>query len=1526
MSHPQDSAVAETPDIAIIGMVGRFPGAQTLDAFWKQLREGVEPRTEWSADELKQSGTLAALVDNPNYVRAAFNLDDVEWFDAGFFNMTPREAEITNPQHRVFLECAWEALESAGYDAATYAGAIGVYAGASANNYGYRLYSNREVLKSASPVQISLGNGNDHLAMRVSYKLNLRGPSMAVQTSCSTSLVAVHLACQSLLAGECDMALAGGVSISVPRRAGYLYQEGGVLSADGHCRAFDARAGGTVGGNGVGIVVLKRLRDALAEGDWIRAVIKGSAINNDGASRVGYAAPGVTGQVRVIAAALDVAGVDCRTVSYVEAHGTGTVLGDPIEIAALTQAYRSQGHQWNGTCAIGSVKTNIGHLDAAAGVAGLIKTVLALEHREIPPSLHFQTPNPKIDFAGSPFYVNARLGEWPDGPTPRRAGVSSFGIGGTNAHVIVEEAPPSCASGPGRPWQLLVLSARSAAALDQATLRLIEHLRQPDAPPLADVAYTLHVGRHAFKHRRMLVCRDAADALHVLEQPESSRVYDSADDHRQRPVTWLFSGQGTQYPYMAWELYRHESVFRRHVDRAALRLRAVLGDDLRHALYPEGRDLARAREQLTQTAWAQPALFAVEYALAQVWLEWGVRPQAMLGHSVGEFVAACLAGVIEWEDALDLVAVRGKLMQQQVPGAMLAVNLSEEAVRSTLGSNLWLAAVNGPESCVVSGGVAAIEQLERQLRARAVACQRLQTSHAFHSGLMDGAVESFIEHVSRLKLRAPNAPYISSVTGTWIEDEHATDPRYWGRQLREPVRFAAGVQVLCREPGRILLEVGPGHTLCHLARMAAGHGSAPLLVSSLPEEREKGADQAFLLTSLGRLWLAGAEVGGTGLYAGQRRQRVVLPSYPFERQRHWIDSSSSDDEPRNSAERKAALEDWFYVSSWKRTALPSVEATHEPQRCWWVFMDGCGVAADLVRRLEQQGQTVIRLTAGAELRQLEPRAYCLRPASRADYVRLVRQLQEQGATPHKIVHLWSVRPRREPTGANRFEQSQEAGFYSLLYLVQVLGEQNLTAPLDLVVVANHLQDVTGEERLDPERATLLGPCRVIPLEYPHVSCRSVDVEASAADASTGDLLWAELHAETSDTTIAYRGRYRWTQSFEPIRLGTASGARLRANGVYLITGGMGGVGLTLAEGLARQVQAKLVLTGRSASRTSRKLEHLEQLGAEVLVLSADVADVSQMEEVVRQTRARFGELNGVIHAAGVPGGRMLQLETAEDAARVLSPKVMGTLAIDHVLRDVPLDFLVLCSSLGAILPGFGQVDYCAANAFLDAYALHRNRVRPETFTVSVNWGRWGEVGMAVNHASPWPANRSTHEGADTDILPQEGIEAFQRVLGSSVPQIVVSPRDLRGRIERRNTRRPSIAPDAGARRAVGPTPLQRPGARSPCVPPATDEETIVAGIWRQLLGVESIGRTDDFFELGGNSLVATYLLARLREQFEIDIPLRSLFEAPTVRELGERVREALRVKRQDLDKMAHTLEHIEALSQEQVNALLQEHR
>ena len=1499
------SDLEELDGIAIIGMTCRLPGANDIDEYWQKLRNGVECISFFSDEELLAAGVDPVLLANPDYVKAAGVIDDIDQFDASFFGFSPREAEATDPQHRVFIECAWTAIEDAGYNPETYEGAIGVFAGVGQNNYLLEnLLSNPDILESVGPIQTSIGNNKDFVPTRVSYKLNLKGPSLNIQTACSTSLVATHMACQSLLSGECDMALAGGASITALKKQGYLYQQAGIYSSDGHCKAFDADANGMVGSNGVAVILLKRLDEAVEDGDSIYAVIRGSAINNDGSAKVGITAPSVEGQSQVIAEALAIADVEPETITYVETHGTGTNLGDPIEVAALTNAFKSMTSK-KGYCGIGSVKTNIGHTDAAAGCAGIIKTALSLQHSEIPPSINFERPNPEIDFANSPFYVNHRLQAWESTEYPLRAGVSAFGIGGTNAHVILEQAPQPEASSDSRSWQLLMLSARTAKALDEASENLLNYLETHLEQNLADIAYTLTVGRKTFDNKRILVCQDLNDAREVLQTKASGRLFTLKQDQENRPVAFMFSGQGAQYANMLADLYQSETIFRKHLDACAEGLLTHIEVDIRTLIFPEAGQEEVVAEQLAQTHFTQPALFAIEFSLAQLWMSWGVQPLAMIGHSLGEYVAACIAEVMTLADALELVAMRGRLMMMVAgDGAMLAVHKPEQEVEKYLDESLSLAAVNAPDRCVISGPTKAIEQLERELQNNDEPCARLHTSHAFHSSMMDPIVEQFVQAVSEVKLNKPQLPFISCTTGTWITDEEATDPEYWGRHIRQGVRFSDGVRELLSVKQHVLLEVGPGTTLTSLAKMQSDMGAPPSVVASTRHPREKRSDVEVILGALGKLWQAGASIDWSAFYSGQHRKRLHLPTYPFQRRRYWIEPGKHS---LDTVKKNPDISQWFYVPSWKRTAVPQISYSVDTRACYLLFIDDVGVGKSMAQHLVSNGQRVITVSAGEGFNRSSDNTYSIHPQHPSDYETLIKTLAEQNAYPDYIAHCWSISKNSYQPG-NLSGMSE--GFFSLVHLAQALGKQADSRLVCLTVFTNAMYTVMGDEINQPVKAMILGPTMVLPHENPNIRSRCVDLPVGIDYASIVESLSAELHHTKPDRSVAYRCGQRWLQtvSSEYQQLPTtALPDRLREGGVYLITGGLGGIGLTIAEYLVKAASTKLVLVSRSTfpeheqwsqwllsheeddltSKRIKKLQDLEKHGAEIMICRADVANQEQMDQLMVQIKDQFGTLHGVIHAAGTAEGGMIQLETRESALTAMAPKVQGTEILHALCKSFNCDFMLLCSSLATLLEGAGAADYCAANAFMDAFAQHCNVV-DDMPVISVNWDAWQQIGMAVNTKTSKQLQTQRDETLSKGILPEEGMQVFARVLDTNQPQFLISTHELEERIRQHVIDEMESIEGEEDVLTESQVDDDRPDLDNDYVAPESETEKAVTAIWRKLFGIQQIGIHDNFFQLGGDSLLATQLLNKLNHNYaEAKLALSNLFENPTIAGLSK---------------------------------------
>ena len=1452
------SAMDYRSAIAIVGLGCRVPGAANPQEFWRNLRDGVESIRRLTREELMAAGIPPADMANPKHVPAAALVADMELFDASFFGVPAREAELMDPQHRIFLECAWETLEDAGYDPARFDGAISVFGGGIFDSYvTWNLLPAGVFDDKAGTLQTVLSNEKDYMTARVAYKLNLRGAACNVQTGCSTSLVAVHMACQSLLNYESDIALAGGVAVDVARRHGYYYHEGSVFSPDGHCRAFDANAAGTVFGNGAAIVALKRLEDAIEQGDTIRAVILGTAVNNDGSLKVGFTAPSVNGQSQVIAEALAAAGVGPDTIGYVEAHGTGTALGDPIEIQAMAKAFATA-PRTAGSCLIGSVKTNIGHLDAAAGVSGLIKTALALENRLIPPTLHFTRPNPELELHRTPFRVAAEQTAWTSGTAPgvpRRAGVSSFGIGGTNAHAVLEEAPAAPPAAASRPAQLIMLSAKSAAAADAAARRLAAHFRSSPDVNLADAAFTLQAGRALFAHRRSVVCGSTAQAADLLESGE--RVASHAFTGEPARIAFMFPGQGAQYAGMARRLYAAEPVFRREIDACA----AALGAEIDLLALLENTE----EQSLTPTGLAQPALFAVEFALAQLWRHWGVDAEAYIGHSLGEYVAAALAGVFSPADAIRLVAARGRLMQRMPAGAMTAVPLPSDRLPFESGSPLSIAAVNAPSLTVVSGPVERIERFEAEQRAAGVECRRLRTSHAFHSASMDPVLDEFTAIVSRVTLRAPQRRFLSNLSGTWITSEQATSPAYWAKQLRAPVLFAAGVQTLLRDGFDFFVEVGPGRTLGTLARAQA---PAIAAAASLPAAQERLEDHEVLLDALGRAWARGASIDWTAFYAGERRRRVPLPTYPFERQKYWIEPDEEAVERKRARvranEKQPFPTEWLYTRSWKQTPSPgwSSAAESAPASTWIVISDGSAVASRVIAALEPQ---------------VAPGRFFV--VSTLDDAPISALSQE--AAPLRILHLGSaaVASPAEP------DALLDAGFFSLSSLgasLARLGPVSATVK----VVTSGVDQVTGTETLVPERATVIGPCLVLPQEQPNVSCQRIDLCPGPDGLSAQDVetLVTELLFDAPDPQVAVRGGRRWVPQIEPLEGEPAHKHALRPGGHYVIVGGFGTIGTSIGCYLAQVVKARLTIVSRSplppesewapwveshgaddpTSVRIARAQLLSRVGGTVLPIAADATDPVALRRAFDAAERQSGPIDGVVFAAGLMDDSAFAPLAAIDRGRVAThfrPKLAGLPALADALGDRPLDFCVITSSLSVLLGGVGYAAYAAANAYLDAYVQAR-RQQGRTQWVTVNWDAWHPIGGELPRTSLL---------ARLAMTPSEGICAFDVLMRCRhLDQVFISTADLAARVLEHNEAATSSA-------------LRPAGSASADAAPASTGETVddglsptervVIAIWQDVLGIGGIQPYDSFLDLGGSSLTAIQVIGRIQEQTGIRVTI-----------------------------------------------------
>jgi acyl transferase domain-containing protein/thioesterase domain-containing protein len=1309
-------AQAAATDIAIVAMAGRFPGAADVDALWRRVVAGDDCLVDLGVDELRAAGVPDQVVRAQNYVRRNGVLDDVEMFDAGFFGIGPRDAAIMDPQQRHFLECAWEALETSGHIPERFAGSIGVFGGCGMNTYLLNnLLTNPKLVDQVGMFLLRhTANDKDFLTTTVSYKLDLRGPSVNVQTACSTSLVAVHLATQSLLSMECDLALAGGATIEVPHRRGYVYQDGEILAPDGVCRAFDDRSGGTVLTSGVGVVALRRLSDALADGDPILAVIKGTAINNDGQRKVGYLAPSVDGHADVIKEALAVAGLSARDLQLFEAHGTGTAVGDPIEFAAATEAFRASTSDAQ-FCRIVSTKPNIGHLDTAAGVASLVKVVQALRHRTLPPLANHTAPSPLLDVEGSPFVISAEAASWP-GDSPRRAGVSSLGVGGTNAHVVVEEPPERAPTPAAVPEQLLALSARDADTVTTMASRLADHLSDHRELNLADVAHTLTTGRRSFAHRRVVVATDLEAAIETLRSTDRNRV--ASHDIGEVPprVVFMFPGGGAQYPGMAAGLDRRFTVFHDVLDDGFTRVREQCGLDLATLVRVDGDP-----EALRKPTASLPSTFLTSVALARQWMAWGVQPDSFAGHSLGEYAAAHLAGVLTLDGALELIVARATLMERATGRgtAMLAVPLPPDEVAARLHGSLAVATINATDECVVAGREQDVATLQRQLDADGLTATLIPLAAAAHSPLLDPILPEFLDVVRGVDLAPPTIAYTSNLTGGWITESQATSPEYWVDHLRNTVRFADNLATEIETGPTVFVEVGPGHALSSFARRQPVKPVAA--IPALRHPSQTIDDTAAALLAVGRLWATGVDVD-LDQFCGSGRRMERLPGYPFRRERHWIEpgtgrlaapeiTTAAVPEAAPAFTRIADLADEFWQPRWLERTI-GTPVLEPPDGPWLVVSRG---SDELVSALETQ-----LVARGAAVR--------VAAAPTEDDLSAARAVVVVGTS-------------------GGFDEAARTWMDTAVAAVRTLGD----APGRVLYGAVTCGALAAEGPASrPVDALALGVAGVGGREYPAVRTTLIDTDPAGDHATTAAAVVTELF-EGGDAVVAHRGGRRLVPTLERVPIGDdGSSPGFRFGGNYLVTGGLGGIGFEIARHLAQQHGANLAVVASRAvptgaarsewlarhgyddptSRRIRRLAELEAMGTKVTLVVADLADEANVTVAVEEAEARLGRLDGAVHAAGQLRDKPIALASPADLAAVIGAKARAALALRAELSRRGADLLVLISSTSTTLMAEGQSAYVAANAVLDALAGEHGGMR----VVTINYGLWADAGIAATAA------------------------------------------------------------------------------------------------------------------------------------------------------------------------------------------------
>ncbi len=1445
--HSEQIAIDEP--IAIIGMAVQCPGAENITQFWNNLTQGIESITHFSEEALRQAGISKEELENPNYVKAKGYLEKADHFDAPFFNMSRMAATILDPQQRLFLHNAWTALEDAGYPNEECGGKIGIFASQS----GISTYYQRNLLQDSTlrqqqgDYQLYIHNSIDSLASRTAYLLNLSGPAMMIQSGCSSSLVAVTQACQSLQLQECQIAIAGGVAISTPLKSGYLYQEGMILSADGHCRPFSDSADGTVPANGVGTVILKRLSDARKDGDHIYAVIKGHASNNDGMQKSGFTAPGQTGQTAVIQTALKKANCCSDDISYVEAHGTATKLGDPIEIAALSNAFRHSSDR-NQYCAIGSVKSNIGHSDTAAGVIGLIKTALALKHQQLPPSLNCPQPNRNINFANSPFYINTDLRDWkPIANKPRLAGVSSFGIGGTNAHVILQQTIDSKPAPIEQPTtQIILLSAKTEQALTMQRQNLHSYLQQQplDTKQFTDMAYTLQLGRCHFDYRQFWLAEDTTTLCAQLNIADRCPTTIT----NVRPV-FIFPGQGNQFIETVRTAYSKDTILHKHIEQCCQLLAADEREDLYSYLYGEKRQIRLEKIP----AMAQQLLLTIfSYGIAQTLMEFGVQPQAVIGHSLGEYVAACIAGVITLPTMLRLVAVRGKLSESLPAGRMLAVSAETATLQLLLENepHASIAAFNAPTLTVIAGTVNAIARLQQQLKQQQIKCLLLNSQFAFHSADVNRIMAPFLQELTQHTFTSPTIPWLSSMTGEWIDK--AINPDYFVKQLQQPVQFSTALQRSLNEAFSHFIEIGSGHALTTLVH----HHQATTKPSTITPFINNHYDKNWLATTLATCWQQHIPVNWQHYQAGNSHQRMSLPTYPFQTERYWPNTSPSK-------LRSIEASSMFYRADWKLINIDTkAHHTVKNRIRWLALIDSTGWGNKLAIQLRQQQQQVITVIINKQFKQLSHDCYQMNPIEKHHYQQLLSLLAENNQVPDHIIHCWSL---------NKKEQSY--GFFSLLYLIQAwsahLNKQQCSR---LTVISNHLFKISHDDEPIVEKAALKGINIVIPQEYP-VQTQLMDIGSNYHTEVLIPQLLPILYQADRTPYFAWRHHLCFTTSITAADIPPTLSTPWRARGTYLITGGLGNIGLTLAYHLAKKYHAHLILISRrpaSSSSTKDQLVQIKQLAASLTISHTDISNINQMTELFLSLKQQQRRIDAVFHLAAAPldTSRCLIKDLSSDKLhKQWQAKVRGIKILQQMHRFIPIQECYLFSSISALLGGPGLSAYAAANAILDHIAIQSS-----TFPCySIAWDAW--------HSKEFGYLQTNNQSL---ISKQQGMVLLDKAVTlmhlKKQKYIIISQTELTSRIK--EWINPITPTTFSISKEISKT-LRKSSSSSY----DSDTRTIVIQTFCDCFGVKKIDPQAKFYQLGANSLIMVHLVSLLNQRLKTSISINDVMENHTINDL-----------------------------------------
>lgn len=1491
-------------EIAVIGMSGKFPGADNINDFWENLKSGKESIGFFTDEEILNEGEDKSVLENPNYVKANAYVEGKEFFDARFFAYRPDEALLMDPQVRLFHQCVWEAIEDAGYDVANIKEKVGLFSG-SATDVNWSVYAsllNRDnLVDEFSASQLSNAR---FMSTRISYLLDLHGPSVFLDTACSTSLVAVANACKSLILAECSMAIAGGVSLSNKSKKGYLYQEGMIHSRDGHCRTFDAEATGTVSGEGAGVVILKMLKNAIKDRDNIYAIIRGSGVNNDGNAKVGFTAPSIDGQTEAILMAQKWAKVSPESISYVEAHGTATPLGDPIEVSALTRAFGKSDKKY---CALGAVKSNIGHLDSAAGVAGFIKTVLALKHRQIPPSLHFTSSNPKINFEESPFYVNTKLSEWVNEAFPLRAGVSSFGIGGTNAHVVLEEAPKREADGPGRPVHVLVFSAKTRPALLNNIERFRQHLEKNPGIHLPDAAYTLKVGRSSFSLRYAITADSTEEVIQSLKHVNLSDHITPVPDNS--PVVFMFSGQGSQYVKMAAGLYHSEPIFCEKVDECMELLGGFSDLDFAEVLLGY-----KGEEAIHETKYTQPLLFVIEYALASLLISWGIVPDKMIGHSLGEYVAAYLSGVWDLEDALKLVVKRGELMQKAAEGVMLSLRITEDELLDMLKNHpdLDLATINSSESFVVAGSKQNIALFKSEVGKLGHACKLLNTSHAFHSAMMDEIVDDFKKVMEEVDFKPMQIPFISNLTGEYATDVQISQPDYWVNHLRHTVQFSKGLDLLLETPNITCIEVGPGRSLGSFVMNHAKKASEHKIISTIRDGRDEIDDLRFLLNNIAKLWRSGGEISWKDFYAQEERNRLSLPTYAFDKETYPVNVDVYDfitNELQQKSDDQSIAEKYIYHADWKRTLSPNgANELKERSHNFVIFSGQEQFSASMINYLTLQGQQVWQVVQGDGFKIINKEIIQVNLYQNEGVNELWSYFESNGISIDHIIYNLALSDQSSDNHYKDIDQKLHAGYLGLSYIGKSLTQTKQDKPLELTVFNNFIFKINENDEVDPLKTTIKAPLRIIPLEVPQIRSRLIDIPYPFKHVDEQEMYVAtgvnEMFYHAHHDVVAYRHHSRWEPYFEQLddHEKMKSDCSIKKGGNYIITGGLGGMGLSVAHDISLKQVANVMLVHHSPFPERKEwdqwiaekghenalsikilqLMEMEKSGAKIQLFMADLALEKDVEKLASHISASVKNIDGLVWAAGEVdyGGIMLNRDK-EDFIKYTSSKIHGLLLFKKYFDLSEVDFIALFSSMGNVFyhSKFGQVAYNAANEFLENYAHHMQHETNHPRIFTINWCDWYDVGMSYNTIRNKIHSQDASEinqSIDDGISPAEGVKIFNECLRSRIPVAYIYPNDLPSQLK--NSYGQTVEKDTAM--AAIPDPVM--------VKEETCEKKVIR-LFVDFFGDENINQEANFFDLGGDSLSGMTLIARINQAFDTKLNIKDLYQFPIVSELASQL-------------------------------------